>query len=160
MNPDPGRSLCLQTYDGCDIANQIDAEPSANWVAMTTWLYRGLQRRRLSPATGRYNCHGLVFASRRTGIPRVGVPVDIDGILRRDRYHRVESPSTGDVVVYRSPAHEIEHTGIVSRVERIHETSQAPVVYVWSKWGYFEECEHLESVSPYSGTTVEYWRLG
>lgn len=111
---------------------------------------------RLAPPTGRYNCHGLVFASRRAHIPPVETDVDIDEVLTRDGYRRVRegAPRVGDIVAYRLDD-EIEHTGFVSRVEPLGDT---PVVFVWSAWGGLGEFEHRVGVCPYRGTP-EYWRL-
>jgi hypothetical protein len=165
MNPNPGRSIELQAYDGTNIANFIDVDPSPRLIqltrqsiGMTSLVRAGL--RILRPPTGRYNCHGLVFASRRTNIdhPALQYSVNIDDILRRDRYSRVNPPlQLGDIVAYRRPKGEIEHTGFLSRIERVGQTD---VVFVWSKWGSLDECEHLETDYPFTDYQIEYWRLG
>src|SRR5713101_8328906 len=70
MNPSPKRSLDLGAYDGWPIPNEIDADPDANAIALARLgVPPGLPHQVLGPPTGRYNCHGLVFASRRTNIP-------------------------------------------------------------------------------------------
>ena len=110
------------------------------------------------PATGRYNCHGLVFASRRTNIPPCGFTdaVSIDDILRRDIYQKVRVPQLGDIAIYRNDAGEVDHSGIVCRTENIGSTGK---VFVWSKWGALEEYEHPELGCPYADCKLEYWRL-
>jgi hypothetical protein len=56
---------------------------------------------RLQPPTGRYNCHGLVFAARRANIPAAGDDIDIAQLLRADDYERVVgAPRPGDVAAY------------------------------------------------------------
>ena len=115
--------------------------------------------RPLGPPTGRYNCHGLVFASRRTNVPAAGVFDEgvIEALLTRDEYERIpSSPQVGDIIVYRSDSGEIEHTGFVNRTEDIGSVRK---VFVWSKWGALEEYEHLEKICPYGNYTIEYWRL-
>lgn len=161
MNPNPGRPIIVQTYDGWDVLNAIDADPTPGLVQLAK---RGDPHVRylkpLGPPTGRYNCHGLVFASRRTNIPPAQAPdaVQIDEILRRDQYERIQaSPQVGDVVVYRYQNGEIEHTALISRIEQIGAES---VVFVWGKWGALEEYEHHEKVCTYADDCrIEYWRL-
>ncbi|HEU0009071.1 MAG TPA: hypothetical protein VFT34_04560 [Verrucomicrobiae bacterium] len=164
MNPRPGRSITVQTYDGSDVSNSIEFDPSPAMVAVQRRsLRRGnlilAEARPLGPPSGRYNCHGLVFASRRTNVPTVGLFDEgvIDDLLTRDVYEKISSlPQTGDIIVYRSDTGEIEHTGFVSRIEDI---SSVRIVFVWSKWGALEEYEHREKVCPYGNCTIEYWRL-
>jgi hypothetical protein len=144
--------------DGWRIPAGVSPDPSANAVALARDVNRVVlaSATPLAPPTGRYNCHGLVFASRRAHIPPVETDVDIDEVLARDGYQRVRNgdPQVGDVVAYRLED-EIEHTGFVSRVERV---STAPVVFVWSAWGGLGEFEHRVQASPYRGAP-EYWRL-
>lgn len=158
MVEEPG-SFPVYARDGTRILAGSNADPSPNAVALARATHRlalaGVTE--LRSATGRYNCHGLVFASRRASIPPVGVDVDIDDVLRHDGYARLgtdHGPRVGDVVAYRLDD-EIEHTGLVSRVETI---GAAPIVFVWSAWGALGEFEHRVQVSPYGGTP-EYWRL-
>lgn len=144
--------------DGWRIPAGVSSEPSPNAVSLAGEANSVVlaSASRLSPPTGRYNCHGLVFASRRAHIPPVETDVDVDELLARDGYQRVRGsgPQVGDVVAYRLED-EIEHTGFVSRVEHVGTT---PVVFVWSAWGGLGEFEHRVQVSPYKGTP-EYWRL-
>jgi hypothetical protein len=122
----------------------------------------------LASPSGRYNCHGLVFASRRANVGLVGLEVDIDEVLRRDGFSPLggeEKPRVGDVVAYRAttgssrvhnePAGEIEHTGFVCRVDGIGST---PVVWIWSAWGGLGEFEHQVKHCPYGGIP-QFWRL-
>lgn len=135
MNPQPGRSITLQAYDGSPVPNSIDVDPAAGLVelARATPRVRILlaSARPLGPPTGRYNCHGLVFASRRTNIPPAGAPhlVDIDILLQRDQYEIIESPpQLGDVIVYRNTRQQdIEHTGVVCRIDYLLERSTLPI---------------------------------
>jgi hypothetical protein len=146
--------------DGSQILAGVSTDPTPNSIALAREVYRlvlAATTAELRPPTGRYNCHGLVFAARRAHIPPVDADVDIDDVLRRDGYVAVPkslSPQVGDVVAYRFEG-EIEHTGFVSRVEQV---GGVPIVFVWSAWGGLGEFEHRVQVSPYKGTP-EYWRL-
>jgi hypothetical protein len=153
----------LQAYDGTNIPNSIDPDPSPQLVEMARFSQRrgGLilaGSSVLGPPTGRYNCHGLVFASRRTNVPPASLlnAIAIDDLLAKDEYERVPAPQVGDIVIYRSDSHEVEHSGFVSRIETIGSTSK---LFVCSKWGALEEYEHLEHGCPYSDCSIEYWRL-
>jgi hypothetical protein len=167
MAPDTraDQALALQARDGWPIPNSIEASPGANVVALARQAYPLViaQAIELGPPTGHYNCHGLVFASRRVNIPPVDIPVDIDRLLRRDGYRRIDTvPQVGDIAVYRTPNGEIEHTGFVSRIEHVSPLASdlsEPLVWVWSMWGGLGEYEHKAMVSPYHDSHVEYWRL-
>lgn len=158
MNPSPGRGLRVQAYDEWDIPNWIDPDPSPGYVALARQGipdHMSRMRTVLGPPSGRYNCHGLVFASRRTNIPPVGTSVDIHALLLRDRYRQVAEPEIGDIIVYRDNR-EVVHTGIIIRIETV---GGLKVPLVWSKWGSLEECVHAERQCPDGGGSIEYWRL-
>ncbi|HKY34431.1 MAG TPA: hypothetical protein VJN18_00715 [Polyangiaceae bacterium] len=153
-------SFPIFARDGSQILAGVSNDPTPNSIALAREAYRlvlAAATAELRPPTGRYNCHGLVFAARRAYIPPVDADVDIDDVLRRDGYTAVPanlSPQVGDIVAYRLEG-EIEHTGFVSRVEQV---GDVPVVFVWSAWGGLGEFEHRVHVSPYKGSP-EYWRL-
>lgn len=108
------------------------------------------------PPSGLYNCHGLTFANRRTGIQR---PEAVQEILKDDGYKpvRVTAVQPGDVVVYRDGP-EISHTGLVLKVvEGYPEGSSLRSVEVLSKWGYAGEYYHPARESPYHEQSIEYW---
>jgi hypothetical protein len=155
----------LQAYDGWAIPNFIDADPAPRLAAIAKSSEKMrimvAAAKELGPPTGRYNCHGLVFASRRTNIPPSAAPeiVNIDDLLRCDLYDRVSPPpQIGDVIVYRGQT-EIEHTGFVCRVDAISSTGAGLIVFVWSMWGGLGEFEHHAHGSPYDNCAIEYWRL-
>jgi hypothetical protein len=156
MCPDP---FSVFARDGSRIlaGPAASASPRAIGLAREACRLELAGATELQPPTGRYNCHGLVFASRRAGIPPIDADVDIDDLLRRDGYRQIsidERPQVGDIVAYRL-GDEIEHTGFVARVEH---ASPSGVVFIWSAWGGLGEFEHRVQVSPYRGTP-EYWRL-
>ena len=156
MNPHPNRELNLQAYDGTMIPNHIDPDPTQNAVQFSIQAMRKrlIFDEPLGPPTGRYNCHGLVFASRRTNIrPGSG---QIEAILKADQFELVESPQVGDVILYRYPNGSIEHSGIVTRIESVGRES---VAFVWSKWGALGEYHTRQTTQPYDELIPEYWRL-
>lgn len=113
---------------------------------------------KLTGPSGDYNCFGLVFASRRTNLNTPGAPADIDLVLRRDGYTRVDTPQVGDVAVYRAnDGAETEHVGFAAACESV---GTVPVVKVWSMWGGLGEFVHTATQTPYSDTNLEWWRLG
>jgi hypothetical protein len=161
MNPLPERSIQLTTYLGNDIPNSIDLDPTAGMIALARDAHAGLINtvgvRQVGPPTGRYNCHGLVFASRRTGIPAPGVDTTglIDRVPQDDQFARVLESEVreGDVALWRQER-EVAHTGIVCYTERV----PIRLIFVWSMWGGLGEFVHRIPLSPYDGT-IEYWRL-
>lgn len=162
INPQPGRTIPLSTYLGTDVPNSIDLDPTPGMVAFSRQqvapLIGAVGVTQVGSPTGRYNCHGLVFGSRRTNIPPPGTDSVglVDRILHEDQYTQVPEADTheGDVVLWRQ-AGEIVHTGIVSHFERY----PIRVAFVWSMWGGLGEFVHRVQQTPYQGCRVEYWRL-
>lgn len=145
--------------DGSSILASIGGDPAPGAVLLAREAHRFViaAATPLRPPCGRYNCHGLVLASRRAHIPPAGADVDLDDVLRRDGYVPLlphQAPQVGDIVAYRASG-EIEHTGYVSRVERV---GSVPMIFIWSAWGSLGEFEHRVQSSPYRGEP-EYWRL-
>jgi hypothetical protein len=106
-----------------------------------------------------YNCHGLVFASRRGWIR----PGDIRGILRDDGYETVTVGPVlpGDIVTYSDLAtDEVTHSGIVVRVENGSENT-LPRIEIVSKWGHCSEYVHAVNLCPdfNSSVRLHYWRV-
>jgi hypothetical protein len=103
--------------------------------------YRNCVHRPIGP-TAKYNCHGLTFASRRTGIEGKNV----DKILKQDEYEEVQigAVMAGDIVVYRNfDTGDAEHSGIVIQTH--------PNLLVLSKWGDAHEAIHRIDDGPYVG---------
>jgi hypothetical protein len=158
--PGPRCDVQLAARDGRPISNSVEPDPSPGALELARRSDKvrfALQAASsLHPATGRYNCHGLVFAARRANVPAAGEDIDIAELLRADGYQRITSePRPGDVAAYVDPRGEIEHTGFVNRVEHVGTT---PVVHVWSAWGVLGEFSHRAESSPYS-SQIQYWRL-
>jgi hypothetical protein len=107
--------------------------------------------RRGVPSTS-YNCHGLSFASRRTGISD---PTVVRSILQEDDYVKVDRARllTGDTVIYVDDQGDIVHSGIVVEILQL---GGAKVV---SKWGDCHEVIHSLSECPYPNTVKEFYRV-
>lgn len=163
INPEPGRAIALETHLGEPIPNWIDADMTLGMVAFARQQYAQLLNnagvRQVGPSTGRYNCHGLVFASRRTNVPPAGVGSTglIDRVLQEDQFFRVAEADAkeGDLVVWRQQD-EVDHTGIVCHLER----HPIRVLFVWSMWGGLGEFVHRLPLTPYNDCSIEFWRLG
>lgn len=162
INPNPGRQIVLETHAGLGISNSIDVDPTPGMVALARAPYGNLFNapgtRQLGLPTGRYNCHGLVFGSRRTNIPALGNMTRglVDQILAQDHYVRVVEADAqeGDVVVWRS-AQDVDHTGFVAYVDR----ALGRTIFVWSMWGGLGEFLHRIPFTPYADCVVEFWGL-
>jgi hypothetical protein len=101
-----------------------------------------------------YNCHGLTFASRRTGIFDVEI---LHQILAEDGYRQlnnIRDVLPGDIILYFSDAGDIEHSGIV-----IENNPRLLMPQILSKWGKGSEVLHPASASPYDATNLRYYRV-
>jgi len=100
-----------------------------------------------------YNCHGMTFANRRTGIYENKV---ISTILNDDSYIEVNSLSIlpGDIVIYFSNDGDAEHSGIILQCPSGQEI--APIVL--SKWGSSFEVIHSLYLCPYDLSNIKYYR--
>jgi hypothetical protein len=99
-----------------------------------------------------YNCHGLTFACRRTGISD---SAEVQKILTHDGYQEVQRKDllAGDIVIYVSvDTNEIEHSGIIVQVD-----DYGP--YVLSKWGHCHEVIHRLGECMYDSSRVRYYRV-
>jgi hypothetical protein len=102
-----------------------------------------------------YNCHGMTFATRRTGVFETAV---VRQILDEDKYGEVPQMFVlpGDVILYYGPDNDIEHSGIVIEVPK-PENFNVPLVC--SKWGKYAELVHWGNQCPYNFANVKYYRM-
>ena len=109
---------------------------------------------RCRPPADHYNCHGLTFANRRTGIWRSD---QIRIILADDGLEPVEASELreGDIAVY-FEGPEISHTGVVLRVID-NGPEDGRRVWILSKWGILGEYAHFVGEDPYPECTVVYY---
>lgn len=102
----------------------------------------------LRSLTATYNCHGMVFATRRTAIVEPG---DVEMILFEDGYEKLNDPNSaerGDVIAYRlTEDAPISHTGVVINYGLDRETLDKSFL-ILSKWGQNGEYIHNEKVVP------------
>lgn len=117
-------------------------------------LCPGIITRSLS---GKYNCYGMVFASRRVVIEH---PEDVEQILRDDGYNRVHQNDVkiGDVIIYRkAPNEEVQHVGLIVEVGRNIEAARIDLM-ILSQFGFDGEYFHPEHlVPPQYGTHRDYY---
>ena len=156
--------LELETAAGRQIPNLQDAEKIPVGMADGLRISHNRDfpeprvRRRTALPTNLYNCHGLVFASRRS---KVVEHDDVRTILKDDQYRQIIDPNAvlpGDVVIYLVRG-VIDHTGLVVDVVQsaIH-----PKITVISKWAQATEMIHDLFDCPYAkqaDVTHEYWRM-
>jgi hypothetical protein len=115
--------------------------------------YPGAQER--AENTDMYNCHGMVFACRRTNIDD---PKEVQKIILQDEYMPVETVNVlpGDIIIYYSNDGDAEHSGIViSRPE----PGSFYIPIVISKWGLLEEYIHAANQCPYTFANAKYYRI-
>jgi hypothetical protein len=146
------RSIALQTRDCNNIPNvqslEVAPHNARSFAKLKTDYTKPGIVFRTDGVTGIYNCHGLVFASRRTQI--------VDGVhqlvLADDRYVEMTRANAlaGDVIVYWGPDGDWIHSGLV--VERPSEATMW-VARVCSKWGAGPEVLHPETLCPYMEQT-------
>jgi hypothetical protein len=101
----------------------------------------------------KYNCHGLVFASRRT---EIWDSAEVAKIILEDDYVKVpfEEVLVGDVAVYVDNG-DMQHSGIV--VEMAKNPKMARIL---GKWGHLQEVVHwANDAPPEYGMNIEYYTV-
>ena len=152
-----GRVLQLESAMGRQIGNEQSDE-------ITLWdmaQYANLERRYgtlVQPRTApcpTYNCHGMTFAGRRTGIAS---PVTVRQVLHEDSYKDVPRNEVmpGDVILYFDDRGDVEHSGVVVEPP-ISDLLGIPLVY--SKWGKYKEMLHRGNQCPYNFASARYFRI-
>lgn len=155
LEPNREKKIELQTSLGNDIPNaQIEAESPLMLKKQISEL-----KTKFVGATFKsgpsfiYNCHGMTFANRRTGIYEVK---NIAKILSDDKFVEVDSSNVmaGDVVLYHSDNGDIEHSGIV-----LSKTQQGLFdIQILSKWGGGHEVIHSLYICPYELKYIKFYR--
>lgn len=147
-------SLKTETRLGTQIENNFDRGPLMAGKLIECASYRTrypAADHTRGVASASYNCHGLTFASRRTGIADAGV---VRAILQEDDYIKVDRSNlkVGDTVIYIDADGDITHSGIVVEVPDFG-------AKVLSKWGECHEVIHAMGDCPYNDTTKEFYRV-
>lgn len=151
------QAIVTQTITGSDIDNDQSFEMYFfGEQIMLKELKRDhpLAEVRIDP-TKLYNCHGMTFASRRTGIYQVS---EVKKILKEDRYQEIDLKSVlpGDVIIYFDEKNDVEHSGVVLQVEKADIGLIS--LKVVSKWGQGHEMIHWADDCPYNIKNKKYYR--
>ena len=148
-----GGEIELSTREGNRIPNEQRSPRPLSAMQDASRIHRAEhQSLKLRSLSSLYNCMGMVFASRRTGIH----PSELEMILTEDGYRQIgiNELEAGDVVVYHDSRGEVSHVGIVDHVG----FENPRKVRVLSQWGADGEYYHLaDDVSPALGSPSEYW---
>lgn len=139
-------SLLLHTRNRWLIPNDVAPEknPVCQRESINIWRER-LPDAKLRSITAKYNCMGMVFASRRAHV----WPEHFQKIREDDGYRLVEREGDvqiGDVVVYLDDG-EVTHVGII--ITKRGNIAEARFEFeVMSKWGHDGEYIHPLMVVP------------
>lgn len=155
----PEQPLRLQTRQRNEIRNdqRRDIDPSMRFgleAIRKKYAWAKLPER--ATDTPIYNCHGMTFASRRTGIYDA---TEVKKILRDDEYTEVPERDVlpGDVVLYldTNNNNDLTHSGVVVGVDR-----KIGAMVVVSKWGQGPEYVHDIRTCPYAdGALLKFYRI-
>jgi hypothetical protein len=159
--------IVVQTRKGTSIENFVGLPASFQHDGGYKVLRaeHGAKWERRKPATGVYNCAGMVWANRRVALPE---PQDWEKILVDDEYRQLsdtEEPSVGDIVVYRlAGIKRITHVARVCRINKLDVDDKPAghsIVRALSKWGnsYGEDIHLVHDVFLDGGaeTTISYY---
>jgi hypothetical protein len=151
-------SIGLATREGNYIPNErrLEQSPARLKEAARLWQdkYPSIKLRSLS---AKYNCMGLIFASRRTWVD----PKFLYDILREDEYKRIDNKNDaamGDVVVYQNKQKKVAHVALIADV-KIDVANAVKKLTLISQWGCDGEYVHLVDETPevLFGKVAEYW---
>jgi hypothetical protein len=152
-------SLGLDTRQRNHIDDSFDSSLPALGAVQQADDYRrqyNVAKHRPTFPCSTYNCHGLTFASRRTGIFDSAV---IQKILVEDGYQKIlawRDVFPGDIVIYTSRVtNEMEHSGVVVEAD----PKNALSLRILSKWGSAHEVIHNIGDCPYDATSVAFYRI-
>ena len=158
----PKGALTMQTRARNDIDNYFDKRAplpgEQRNVDDLIAKYWNTKPRTRTPSA-HYDCHGLTFASRRSGITQSTV---VRQILADDGYQAVALADVlpGDTIVYAGDLGEIEHSGIVVGLIYISGGSGRVLdTIVVSKWGGAHEVIHRSKDCPWANSKQEYYRM-
>lgn len=147
----------LATAKGREIPNSQAGEIAPLQVKTLENLIAKYNAELRCTSTVRYNCHGLTFANRRTGIDDDTI---IPSILKDDGYVQVspEEAMPGDVVLYWNETNgDIEHSGIL--VEPRNPNDPLKPARILSKWSKGPEALHNANNCPYDPASIRYYRI-
>ncbi len=156
----PQNEIPLVTSKGNQIGNAQGANVSAGRIS----AFRDMCARRINwnfrrDSYGLYNCAGMIWASRRTGISQ---NEDWLKILRDDGYGLTLDPVLDDLVLYRdSVDRSYLHVGRIVGIAPGVSESSPKIPIVLSKWGHdLGECVHFahdHGIDNSYNVTLEFW---
>ena len=156
----PQDGISLVTSKGNHIGNTQGAKVATGRVS----AFRDMCRHRNNwkfrrDSYGLYNCAGLVWASRRTGISQNEEWLKI---LADDGYRQISHPVLDDLVLYRdSIDHSFLHVGRIVGIEAGVSESSPKIPIVLSKWGHdLGECVHFahdHGIDNSYNVILEFW---
>jgi hypothetical protein len=153
-------ALAMQTRERSDIDNFYDKRSplpgEQDWVDGLINEYKDAIPRTRVPSF-HYDCHGLTFASRRSGICPSNV---VQKILLEDNYKPVLLGDVlpGDIIIYVGSDGEIGHSGIVVELRKSL-SGQVIDTCVVSKWGGAHESIHPSRHCPWDEHEMRYYRV-
>jgi hypothetical protein len=106
--------------------------------------------------SGIYNCHGMTFANRRTGIEK---DQEVVKIISEDDYKELTDLNdvmAGDIVFYYTAKGEIDHSGIV--ISPPENNLFVGTAVILSKWGIGFEAIHTLYNCPYELNNIKFYR--
>jgi len=155
INPYYESRIVVQTRKGVAIENyqshEFSQQEKNQFRAVENRFHPLKWRTEASPI---YNCHGLTFASRRTGIFSSGA---IREMIEDDGYTLIRDADVlpGDIILYIGDNGEFDHSGIV-----VHVPSEGlKIPRIVSKWGKFREAEHFANDCPYNYGNHMFYRV-
>ena len=156
----PQNEIPLVTSKGNQIGNAQGANVSAGRIS----AFRDMCARRINwnfrrDSYGLYNCAGMIWASRRTGISQ---HEDWLKILTDDGYRQTLYPVVDDLILYRnSEDRSFLHVGRIVRIEAGVSESSPKIPIVLSKWGHdLGECVHFahdHGIDNSYNVILEFW---
>jgi hypothetical protein len=143
--------IALSTRENWPIPNEVVDETNAvSLQEGRALITAGHPERTVRSLSGRYNCIGLVVASRRALV----LPRHLRRILKDDGYHQIarDQVKTGDLVLYMM-GKSIEHIAVVE-----HISVKDGDIWVISQWGRNGEYRHrINDVFEVYGEPTEFW---
>lgn len=136
---DAGREIELFHFDESDELGELERQT----LAADLFAHQII---RLGKPDEICNCHGWVFAGGQFGVHSAAV----EDILVDNGYVEVSDVREGDVVVYRTPEGEVEHTGLV-RLK-----GADGLILVESKWGMLGVYIHPPEATPWGSNFLFY----
>jgi len=147
-------SIKLQTRKGSDIENSqfFEIAPHEKEQFKKLEALFPLVKIRNNP-TAIYNCHGMTFASKRTGINESD---SLKQILKDDNYIEIQEKDIlpNDIILFLDKDDNIHHSGIIMYID---EKSHIP--FICSKWGSYSEIVHSVYNSLYDTKFIKYYRV-